>query len=120
MALRTILCMLLAALVTSGAAWAQAVPAAAPTTSVAVQSLPDMSVKFDPQRATNAYLAQVSGPARGGANKYYASGYLLWVLCVFSLFPLSRSFFLFSVRIVALAAYRGGDTRLGREPDPIA
>jgi STE24 endopeptidase len=82
MALRTILCMLLAALVTSGAAWAQAVPAAAPTTSVAVQSLPDMSVKFDPQRATNAYLAQVSGPARARANAYYEGGYLLRVLDV--------------------------------------
>jgi STE24 endopeptidase len=82
MALRTILCVLLAALVTAGAAHAQAVPAAAPTTSVMVQTLPDMGVKFDPLRATNAYLAQVRGAARARSDAYYEGGYLLRLLDV--------------------------------------
>jgi STE24 endopeptidase len=82
MALRYILCVLLAALVTAGAARAQAVPAAAPTTSVSVQTLPDMSVKFDPLRATNAYLAEVSGAARARSDAYYEGGYLLRALDV--------------------------------------
>ena len=62
-------------------AFAQSGPAAAPTTTVAVQSLPPPAVAtFDPDKATNAYLARVSGAARAKSDSYFEGGYwlILW------------------------------------------
>jgi len=65
------------------AALAQGGPAAAPTTSVDVHPLPptaSATVAFDPEKATNAYLARVSGEARQKSDSYFEGGYwlILW------------------------------------------
>jgi len=58
-------------------------PVAAPTTKVSVQSLaplaPPVSPQagFDAMKATNAYLAQVSGKARAQSDSYFEGGYVL-------------------------------------------
>jgi STE24 endopeptidase len=65
-------------------------PRAAPTVHVQVQPLAvvDATPKFDPERATNAYLARISGTARARSDAYFEGGYwlilvdLLWVLAV--------------------------------------
>ncbi len=63
---------------------AQAGPAAAPTTTVDVHPLPTMAPApappFDAEKATNAYLARVSGEARAKSDSYFEGGYwlLLW------------------------------------------
>lgn len=61
------------------AAAAQNGPKAAPTHAVYVQNLPPAVTKanFDPEKATNAYLAQVSGPARARSDAYFEGGYVL-------------------------------------------
>lgn len=60
---------------------AQGVPLAAPTAHVMVQSLapaPQPTAKpFDPEKATNAYLARVSGAARARSDAYFEGGYVL-------------------------------------------
>lgn len=56
---------------------------AAPLTPVTAQTMPARPVavahpvKFDPARATNAYLARVSGEARKRSDSYFEGGYLL-------------------------------------------
>lgn len=57
-------------------------PKAAPTAHVEVQPLPvlDATPKFDPARATEAYLAQVKGPARAKSDAYFDGG--LWLMVV--------------------------------------
>jgi STE24 endopeptidase len=66
-----------------GAAFADTGPVAAPTTKVTVQSLaplaPPVSPQagFDAMKATNAYLAQVSGKARAQSDSYFEGGYVL-------------------------------------------
>jgi STE24 endopeptidase len=63
-------------------------PRAAPTVHVQVQQLAvvDATPKFDAERATNAYLARVSGQARANSDAYFEGGYwlmlvdLLWLL----------------------------------------
>ncbi|MBI3676018.1 MAG: M48 family metallopeptidase [Proteobacteria bacterium] len=73
-----ILCATLAVafgLFAGNAAYAQA-PSSAPTSSVTVQKLPPVgatqdSATFDPDKATNAYLAQVSGEARAKSDAYF-------------------------------------------------
>ena len=65
-------------------------PRAAPTAHIQVQQLPvvDATPKFDPQRATAAYLGRVSGAARTRSDAYFEGGYwltladLLWTLAV--------------------------------------
>jgi len=65
-------------------------PRAAPTAHVQVQPLAvvDATPNFDAGRATNAYLARVSGPARARSDEYFEGGYwlmlvdLLWTLAV--------------------------------------
>jgi STE24 endopeptidase len=65
-------------------------PRAAPTAHIQVQQLPvvDATPKFDPQRATAAYLGRVSGAARARSDAYFEGGYwliladLLWTLAV--------------------------------------
>jgi len=61
--------------------YAQAVPRAAPTSHVMVQSLAPMphpvAKPFDPEKATDAYLARVSGAARARSDAYFEGGYIL-------------------------------------------
>lgn len=65
---------------------AQAVPARAPTHSVAVQPLAPIAkphaapIKFVALKATNAYLATISGPARAKSDAYFEGGYWLILL----------------------------------------
>ena len=77
-----VLLLILAALLSLGAAGpslAQAVPSRAPTVALDVHTLPSMEtpVAFDPQKATNAYLARVSGKARERSDAYFEGGYVL-------------------------------------------
>ncbi len=64
-------------------ALAQADLNAAPVSPVVVHSLPVTThvvapaIKFDPVKATNAYLARVSGAARRRSDSYFEGGYLL-------------------------------------------
>src|SRR5690349_15884361 len=70
----------LMAVVRAVPASAQAVPSRAPTVTLDVQALPSMEkgvVPFDPQKATNAYLARVSGKARQRSDAYFEGGYVL-------------------------------------------
>jgi Zn-dependent protease with chaperone function len=65
-------------------------PRAAPTAHIDVHQLPvlDATPKFDPARATQAYLARVSGPARARSDAYFEGGYwlmavdLVWTLAI--------------------------------------
>jgi len=54
---------------------------AAPVTPVVAESLPGSGVahqvNFDPAKATNAYLARVSGEARKRSDSYFEGGYVL-------------------------------------------
>lgn len=65
-----------------GDADAQATPAPAPLAPVTVQNLPPApsvqpAAVLDPVKATNAYLARVSGPARARSDSYFEGGYVL-------------------------------------------
>ena len=61
------------------AAQPQLGPRAAPTTQIQVGTLTimDTTLAFDPQAATSAYLAKVSGAARDRSDSYFEGGYLL-------------------------------------------
>jgi STE24 endopeptidase len=66
----------------SAVAPASGEPVAAPTTSIPVSALsaPTSAAttpKFDVEKATNAYLAQVSGAARQKSDSYFEGGYVL-------------------------------------------
>jgi len=96
--------LLFGALLFTGPAAAQATPAAAPTSTVAVQPLPMTSVptavqKFDPVKATNAYLNQVSGAARANSDSYFEGGYYL--ILVDALYAVAVSALLLWLRISA-------------------
>lgn len=88
----------------AGPAAAQATPSAAPTSTVAVQPLPMTSAPaavqtFDPVKATNAYLSQVSGAARERSNSYFEGGYYL--ILVDALYAVAVSALLLWLRISA-------------------
>jgi len=70
---------LVLALIAPGPAAAQAVPRTAPTTIIDVHALPAMAAPrpFDPERATNAYLARINGAARARSDRYFEGGYVL-------------------------------------------
>lgn len=80
-------------LLAAGGPAAQAAPIPAPTTRVDVQPLPPIEtaaaekpVAFDADKATNAYLATVSGQARANSNAYFEGGYyLLFVDALYAL-----------------------------------
>jgi STE24 endopeptidase len=57
-------------------------PRAAPTHQVQVEALPvvDATPKFDAARATNTYLARISGAARARSDAYFEGGYWLMLL----------------------------------------
>jgi STE24 endopeptidase len=66
----------------AGGAHAQLTPSPAPVAHVTVQNLPpapvaDAPASLDPLKATNAYLARVSGPARARSDSYFEGGYVL-------------------------------------------
>lgn len=72
----------LALIAFSGPATAQqAGPAAAPVSGVDRQDLPpiggSLTAAFDPQKATQAYLGQVSGAARASSDAYFEGSYVL-------------------------------------------
>jgi STE24 endopeptidase len=96
--------MLIGAIIFAGPAAAQATPAAAPTSTVAVQPLPMTSApaavqKFDPVKATNAYLGQVSGAARARSDSYFEGGYYL--ILVDAVYAVAVSALLLWLRISA-------------------
>ncbi len=95
-----VLCLLVALLWSTPAA-AQSTPSAAPTTTIAVQKLPPAghTQNFDPDKATNAYLATVSGPARERSDSYFEGGYVL--LFVDALYAVAVAAFLLWLRISA-------------------
>jgi STE24 endopeptidase len=64
----------------AGLALAQTSPAPAPRTHVNVESLAPAAAapgSLDPVKATNAYLARVSGTARKNSDSYFEGGYVL-------------------------------------------
>jgi STE24 endopeptidase len=96
--------LLLGALLLAGPAAAQATPSAAPTSTVAVQPLPMTSAPaavqtFDPVKATNAYLGQVSGAARARSDSYFEGGYYL--ILVDAVYAVAVSALLLWLRISA-------------------
>ncbi|HEY2446363.1 MAG TPA: M48 family metallopeptidase [Rhizomicrobium sp.] len=72
-----------AVLVCGPDALAQAELKAAPVSPVIVHTLPTTkteappAIKFDPEKATDAYLARVSGAARERSDSYFEGGYVL-------------------------------------------
>src|SRR5689334_16713845 len=99
------ICLVLVALMllsTSSPVHAQVGPKRAPTVSLDVHTLPSMETPagpFDPQRATNAYLARISGKARERSDAYFEGGYVL--LFVNAAYAIAVSAFLLFSRISA-------------------
>src|SRR6476659_2074337 len=89
-----------------GANTATAQPTPAPTAKVQVQPLSpagtlSASPTFDPQRATNAYLAQMKGQARKNSDAYFEGGYVLLFVDA-----------LYTIVIVALLLWLGVSARM--------
>jgi len=85
---------------TPASAMAQAGPSAAPTSTVDVHALPPAGVtNFDPDKATNAYLAKVSGEARAKSDSYFEGGY--WLILWDALYAIAVSMILLFLRISA-------------------
>ncbi|HVZ90789.1 MAG TPA: M48 family metallopeptidase [Rhizomicrobium sp.] len=81
-----------------GAAVAQTGPAAAPTATVDIHSLPPTATaSFDPDKATNAYLAQIKGEARQKSDSYFEGGY--WLVLWDALYAIAVSALLLFLRI---------------------
>jgi len=105
--MRTIaaLCAILLGLIAMTDASAQAQPRPAPTSNVQVQPLtpPGAPAKatprFDPLKATNAYLATVKGKARRNSDAYFEGGY--WLLLVDTLYAIGVAALLLWFRISA-------------------
>ncbi|MEI9929617.1 MAG: hypothetical protein WDM89_03365, partial [Rhizomicrobium sp.] len=78
----------------------QAGPAPAPTSTVDVHALPAAAiVNFDAEKATNAYLAKVSGEARAKSDSYFEGGY--WLVLWDALYAIAVSAILLFARISA-------------------
>ncbi|MEI9989162.1 MAG: M48 family metallopeptidase [Rhizomicrobium sp.] len=103
-------------LLVSGAAQAQqAGPRAAPVTIVQSQTLPPIGgapVAFDPAKATEAYLARVSGAARARSDSYFEGGY--WLILVDTLWAIGVAALLLWSRLSA--AIRDFAERQTRSP----
>jgi STE24 endopeptidase len=88
-------------------ALAQADLKAAPVSPVTVHNLPVTShpaapaIKFDPVKATNAYLARVSGAARQRSDSYFEGGYVLLLLDT-----------LYSIAVSALLLWSGVSAKM--------
>ena len=92
---------------------AAAQPIPAPTTRIPVSALPPLaqaSAKFDAEKATNAYLAEVSGAARKKSDAYFEGGYVLqFVDCLYAL--VVAAILLWSRLSAAIRNYAAGITR---------
>jgi STE24 endopeptidase len=108
--LRAVLFVLFAFAAISSAA---AQPIAAPTTRIPVSVLPPpahAAPKFDAQKATNAYLAEVSGAARKKSDAYFEGGYVLqFVDCLYAL--VVAAILLWSRLSALIRNYAAGITR---------
>ncbi|MGH6870423.1 MAG: M48 family metallopeptidase [Rhizomicrobium sp.] len=82
-------------------AFAQSSPAPAPVSTVTVKPLPGVrtAAAFDPEKATQAYLATVKGEARAKSDAYFEGGY--WLLLVDALYALAVSGLLLWSRVSA-------------------
>jgi STE24 endopeptidase len=96
------------------AATAQTTPSPAPTHAVTIQPLasaPATAPAFDPVKATNAYLAQVSGNARAKSDAYF-EGSAEWLPVVDTIYALVVAGLLLWLRISArIRDYAVGVTR---------
>ncbi len=90
-----------AAALWTGAATAQAGPVAAPTSIIEARELPPLSVpvKFDPVKATNAYLARVGGAERARSDAYFEGGY--WLLLFDTVYAVAVASLLLWFRVFA-------------------
>lgn len=87
-------------LLAPASAMAQGGPAAAPTSTVDVHPLPPASVTtFDVEKATNGYLAKISGEARAKSDSYFEGGY--WLILWDALYAIAVSAILLFLRISA-------------------
>ncbi len=94
----------LLAMLWTGAAMAQQMgPAAAPTAVIDSKPLPPIgapaAAAFDPHKATEAYLARVSGAARERSDAYFEGGY--WLILVETLYFSGVAAFLLWFRVSA-------------------
>ncbi|MEI9887719.1 MAG: M48 family metallopeptidase [Rhizomicrobium sp.] len=93
----------LLALLWTGAATAQQIgPAAAPTAVIDSRPLPPIgapAAAFDPHKATEAYLARVSGAAKARSDAYFEGGYVLTL--VDALYAVGVAAFLLWFRVSA-------------------
>jgi STE24 endopeptidase len=90
----------------AGAAMAQTDLKAAPVAPVTVQNMPSKPapppvIKFDPVKATNAYLAQISCAARQRSDSYFEGGYVLTLVDA-----------LYSIAVSALLLWAGISARM--------
>ena len=98
--LSAILLVLIFTVLPGRAAQAQSGPSAAPTTTIEVQPLPPAGVAhFDPEKATDAYLAKVSGVARAKSDAYFEGGY--WLTLWDALYAIAVSALLLWLKISA-------------------
>lgn len=93
--------LLLLATAMTAPAFAQGGPSAAPTSTVDVHTLPPTgeATHFDADKATNAYLARVSGEARRNSDAYFEGGY--WLILWDALYAIAVSALLLFPRISA-------------------
>jgi STE24 endopeptidase len=90
-------------------------PMRAPTTTIPVSALPappqaTAAPKFDAEKATNAYLATISGAARQKSDSYFEGGYVLQL--VDGLYALAVAGILLWSRLsAAIRNFAGGITR---------
>src|ERR1700749_535587 len=83
-----------------GSAMAQTGPSAAATSTVDVHALPPVkAIQFDAEKATNAYLAKVSGQARARSDSYFEGGY--WLILWDALYAIAVSAILLFTRTSA-------------------
>jgi STE24 endopeptidase len=88
-------------LLTSSAA-AQSTPTPAPTSVIESQALPPIATTaptFDPVKATDAYLAQVSGEARTKSDNYFVGGY--WLILIDTIYAVAVAALLLWLRVSA-------------------
>lgn len=96
---------LFAALSTATPSLAQATPRPAPTATISVTKLPPAvtptvpQANFDADKATQAYLAQVSGKARAKSDAYFEGGY--WLILWDTLYTLAVAGLLLWLKISA-------------------
>jgi STE24 endopeptidase len=81
---------------------AQAGPSAAPLPQVETHALSVVApppLQFDPEKATKAYLARISGKARERSDAYFEGGY--WLLLVDTLYAVAVAAILLFTRVSA-------------------